>query len=77
MPIRVSYQKPNYSTYMELVGINNWRSVRYPNGYATKIIDAKDEADLRKKISHLSFYETHNHKARPLTLNDLQIVEWT
>ena len=77
MPIRVSYKKPNYNTYMELVGINNWRSVKYPNGYATKIIDAKDEADLRKKISHLSFYETHDHKARPLTLNDLQIVEWT
>tara|TARA_Y100001937_G_C7053408_1_gene300224 strand:+ start:729 stop:950 length:222 start_codon:yes stop_codon:yes gene_type:complete len=73
----MSYQEPNYRTYRERVGIQTWRSVRVPAGYITKIIDAKDEADLRKKINHLSFYETHYHEARPLTLNDLRIVEWS
>lgn len=77
MPIRVSYKKPNYMTYREHVGINTWRGVTRPNGYVTKTIDASNEEALRKKISSHTFYETHDHKGRPLTLNDIKIVEWT
>ena len=77
MPIRVSYRKPHYRTYMERMGIQTWRDVKIPAGYITKTIDAKDETDLRKKISFFTFYETHQHKGRTLTLNDLTIVEWT
>lgn len=77
MPIRVSYNKPVRSSYRELCGINTWRTVFYPNGYKTQIIDANDETDLRNKIKHRTFHESHNHKGRALTLNDLKIVEWT
>jgi hypothetical protein len=77
MPIRVKYNRPKYSSYRELCGINTWRTVRYPDGYKTQIIDADDENDLRVKIQHRTFNESHDHKGRPLTLNDLKLVEWT
>lgn len=77
MPIRVSYEVPNYSYTREHVGIRTWRNASHPSGYLKKIIDADNENDLRIKIKDRTFYETHQHKGRPLTLNDLQIVEWT
>jgi hypothetical protein len=77
MPIRVSYKKPKYSSFRELCGINTWRTIRSPSGYKTQTIDADSENDLRDKIKHRTFHESHDHRGRPLTLNDLQIVEWS
>jgi hypothetical protein len=77
MTIRVSYKEPNYYYTREQVGITTWRNVSYPRGYLDKIITADNENDLRDKIKYRIFYETHNHRGRPLTLNDLTIVEWT
>lgn len=77
MAIRVSYKKPKFSFFRELCGINTWRTVRSPSGYQTQIINADNENDLRIKIQHRTFQESHDHKGRPLTLNDLKLVEWT